>query len=340
MAQECMAIFEHAKLPLVGNVEQCCATGVTPEGKTPKSLVEEMVPLLDSRDIINANKVRIIALYIQYRDGVPDEDRRRLYQHARLTLAEQDAVNAMVHLGVKISKGPNDKDTKRKFKHKQSNDEEYELSRYKPVLRSVIEDNSAGKLDELLFPYVKDSPLKNQTISPAASLRSPPPTTSLRSSKPSWHKAPRANAAVKEDKQRLIVFVAGGMTYSEIREAYQLSTSLNKDIFIGSTHAITPKQFVDDLKVLEIAGVGSKAIPNGLREAREGQREYQEYYDDRYYLQDAPPPRPPANANSLAAPKHSSHKIIQPSPTHSFSSFTTDTSQEKEKKKKRGLFRF
>lgn len=50
------------------------------------------------------HKVRIICLYIQYRDGVPDEDRRRLYQHARLTLAEQDAVNALVYLGVKISK--------------------------------------------------------------------------------------------------------------------------------------------------------------------------------------------------------------------------------------------
>ena len=52
----------------------------------------------------NANKVRIIALYIQYREGVPDEDRRRLYQHARLSLPEQDAVNALVHLGVRISR--------------------------------------------------------------------------------------------------------------------------------------------------------------------------------------------------------------------------------------------
>lgn len=50
------------------------------------------------------HKVRIICLYIQYRDGVPEEDRRRLYQHARLTLAEQDAVNALVYLGVKLSK--------------------------------------------------------------------------------------------------------------------------------------------------------------------------------------------------------------------------------------------
>lgn len=52
----------------------------------------------------NWNKVRIIALYIQYRDGVPDEDRRRLFQHARLTLVEQDAINALTYLGVRITR--------------------------------------------------------------------------------------------------------------------------------------------------------------------------------------------------------------------------------------------
>lgn len=46
----------------------------------------------------------MISLYIQHRDGVPDEDRRRLYQHARLTLADQDAINALSYMGVKISK--------------------------------------------------------------------------------------------------------------------------------------------------------------------------------------------------------------------------------------------
>lgn len=98
---------------------------MTSEGKTPKNLVEEMVPLLDSREIMqvteidylnemlirfffrNPNKVRIVALYIQHRDGVPDEDRRRLYQHARLTLAEQDAVNALAHMGIRIGRVSN-----------------------------------------------------------------------------------------------------------------------------------------------------------------------------------------------------------------------------------------
>ena len=48
--------------------------------------------------------MRIIALYIQHREGVPDEDRRRLFQHARLSLAEQDAVNALIYLGVRITR--------------------------------------------------------------------------------------------------------------------------------------------------------------------------------------------------------------------------------------------
>jgi len=70
MAQDCMALFEKEKLSDVASVEQvccvlllevtsatldssqCCATGLTSEGKSPKGLVEEMVPLLDSREVL------------------------------------------------------------------------------------------------------------------------------------------------------------------------------------------------------------------------------------------------------------------------------------------------
>jgi hypothetical protein len=41
-----------------------------------------------------------------YRDGVPDEDRKRLYQHARLGLHEMDAVNNLVYMGVNVNKVP------------------------------------------------------------------------------------------------------------------------------------------------------------------------------------------------------------------------------------------
>ncbi|KAJ3488640.1 hypothetical protein NLI96_g2690 [Meripilus lineatus] len=359
MAQECMGIFEKAMLPAVANVEQNCATGVTSEGKTPKTLVEEMVPLLDSRDVSNTSKVRIIALYIQFRDGVPDEDRRRLYQHARLSIAEQDAVNALVHLGVRISRGPGDKDTKKKLKQKQSKEEEYELSRYKPLLTTVIEDHVNNRLDNTLFPYVKDAP----SAAPVPTARAAPltPTTSLRSQKPSWHRAARpGGGGPTEIKQRLFVFVAGGMTYSEMREAYLLSKSLNKDIYIGllffsnfrsrvltyicclgSTHAVTPHEFVDDLKVLELGGVGSRSAPNGLnidKAGASGKIPFQEYYDQRYFTRDAPPPQQRTAPPPQVQQRPSAQSFFSAPSVPSTSS--ANKGYPEEKKKKKGLFHF
>ncbi len=46
----------------------------------------------------------MIALYILFREGVADEDRRRLFQHARLSISEQDSVNNLVFLGAKVIK--------------------------------------------------------------------------------------------------------------------------------------------------------------------------------------------------------------------------------------------
>ena len=205
-----------------------------------------------------------------------------------------------------------------------------------------------------MFPYVRDAP--SAIPLQASSLRSPPPqATSLRSQKPAWHRAPKS-AVVPDNRQRVLVFIAGGITYSEKREVYQLSSSLNKDIFIGkkmsvcasrryglnghdtgSTHVCTPRQMVDDLKVLDLGGAGSKAIPNGLRDRREGHRPYQDFYDDKYFTKEAAP-RP--SQGSLPPP--AAHKIVSPSPTSSFqgSISSLTPSAKEDKKKRKGLFRF
>lgn len=223
-----------------------------------------------------------------------------------------------------------------------------------------LQDQVADRLDQSLFPYVKDYPV----AAPASSsLRAQQAPTSLRSAKPSWHRA-RSNNALQDNRQRILVFTAGGMTYSEIREAYQLSSALSKDIIMGkftstsdfviythalsgSTHDITPRQFVDDLKVVELGGVGSKALPNGLPSSRGGQRSFQEYYDDKYFMKVQPPPqRPPPTAQQ--APRDQRNRMAKPSPAPSYSGSTYSTSssipdgkdKEKEKKKKFGLLRF
>lgn len=36
-----------------------------------------------------------------------------------------------------------------------------------------------------------------------------------------------------EGKQRIILFIAGGITYSEMRLAYTVGQSLGKDVYLG-----------------------------------------------------------------------------------------------------------
>jgi len=253
-------------------------------------------------------------------------------------------VNSLVHLGVRITRGPNDRDTKKRIKQRSSEDE-YDLSRYKPLLKTILEDHVRGRLDATAFPYVKDPPV---TLSPATSLRSNTPVTgspgtqtaSLRSQKPVWHKAASKGAAA-DSRQRVIVFVAGGMTYSEMREAYRLSKSLDKDIIIGSTHNLTPRVFIDDLKVLELQGVGSHAIPNGLRtiQGSGGPRPFQDFYDEHYFTQDAPP-TPPSTAPSATSTPTSKASSKLARPTAPAMDSSSSQGSKDDKKKKKGLFRF
>ena len=92
----------------------------------------------------------------------------------------------------------------------------------------MYQDQVNDRLDSAIFPYVKDAP----SLMPLSPRSPPPQTTSLRSQKPAWHRAPKT-ATVLDNRQRILVFVVGGVTYSEIRETYRSSESLQKDIYIG-----------------------------------------------------------------------------------------------------------
>lgn len=213
-----------------------------------------------------------------------------------------------------------------------------------------------GILDQRAFPYVKDAPTSLvSSSSMRASPVSPSPITptsgSLRSAKPSWHKATPKNGIMPRIRERVLVFVAGGMTYSEMREVYSLSKSANKDIIIGeyprsgdysdlelkiagSTHTITPKHFMEDTKSLELGGVGSRALPNGLRSGP-SQRSFQEFYDEKYFTRDQAPPKPQPQQQQPPG-KGSNRKILT---KHSvpplLSSSSSNGNGTGEKKKKR-----
>jgi syntaxin-binding protein 1 len=129
---------------------------------------------------------------------------------------------------------------------------------------------------------------------------------------------------------------------------------------------LTPRQFIDDLKVLDLSGVGSRAAPNGLRELR-ATRPYQAFYDERYFTRDAAPPpqqpqqqqkqkqtqRPPVVGKSLSARSVGSVGRSGPDPSFTSSSASVNSShglssangkdkagKEKEKEKKKRFLGF
>lgn len=239
MAQECMNIFQRQKLPDLASVEQSLATGLDEDYRKPKNIADQMVRLLDDESINPTDRLRLIILYIMYRDGLIMEDIQRLLAHAGLPPQNQEAITNLELLGVRVTKALKDKRPQPQplFPPKTNpttQDEQYALSRFEPAMKSMLEDLSRGALDQSVFPYTKP-PLDNSDELAAVN------QASLRSAKPTWA---RNRLSTVENRQRVLVFMAGGATYSESRACYEVSQTSNKDIFLATSHMLTPALFL------------------------------------------------------------------------------------------------
>ncbi|KAL1917572.1 uncharacterized protein VTP21DRAFT_3965 [Calcarisporiella thermophila] len=246
IAQNCMNAFENSKLNQTGLLEQNLATGETVDGEPPKTVMAEMVPLLDDEAVGQLDRVRLLMLYIVFKEnGVSDDDMRKLLEHSRISPDYREAINNLSLLGVTVSKSERINKTKKKRerrKAQQQEDTPYELSRYIPMVKRIAENEATGNLDTSLYPFVVEQQ-EDETISEGLSNQ---PVTSLRTTKPGWHKKSEENRL----SGRIIVFIAGGLTFSEIRTAYEIFRQYDREVIIGSTHTITPKEFVKDMRYL------------------------------------------------------------------------------------------
>ncbi|KAL2262670.1 hypothetical protein VTK26DRAFT_492 [Humicola hyalothermophila] len=251
MAQESMNIFQRFKLSDLASIEQTLATGLDEDHKKPKNVLDQVVRILDDRDVALTDRLRLIAIYALYRDGMIPQDITRLLRHASLQKTpdstDQAAIENLEVLGARPRKQL--KETRqplpRLFERNPKNaahDDEYTLSRFEPAVKQMLEHACAGNLDANLFPY---------TVPPASPSEDALATQgagSLRSAAPRWASANRRQV---ENRQRIIVFVAGGATYSEARACYEVSEKHNRDVFLVTSHMVTPRKFVDDLRLLQ-----------------------------------------------------------------------------------------
>lgn len=225
------------------------ATGLDEEHKKPKNLADQVVRLLDEEAITFPDRLRLIIEYILYRDGLLPSDVKKLLAHAQLPAQDGEVIHNLELLGAHVSRQLKEaRPAAQPFfarKPAPPTEQEVSLSRFEPTLKSVLEEHIRGSLDQIRFPFTKpnldsgEGTIGQENLSQA----------SLRSAKPKWA---RTRSTPAGPKQRIIVFVAGGATYSESRVCYELSESFSKDVLLVTSHMLTPSLFlrqVGDLSV-------------------------------------------------------------------------------------------
>lgn len=270
LIDECLDINADRKLAeFAADFEQTCAAGGTSfEGIRNKQLANDLIDLLARQDLHINDKMRLVLIYALYRGGLIELDFKKLTKFIGLSDAQVESVTqrcftnlkklgfAAIKPDIKMNRVE-----KAEF-HTINNEGTFNTSRFGPGVKAVLQKASKYQLDETLFPYFRDKPLEEDLPESekssagsgqeaTGSLRNPRVKASWAqsSNKVSGHRN-GSSVGGGRPKQRIFCFVAGGMTYSEMRSVYELtlSSNNNKEFFIGSESVLKPRDFLIGLQ--------------------------------------------------------------------------------------------
>ncbi|XP_042660158.1 syntaxin-binding protein 3 isoform X1 [Tyto alba] len=232
LAEDCMSKFK-SNIERLCKTEQDLALGTDVEGQKVKDLMRVLLPVLLNKSHESYDKIRAILLYIFSTNGTTQENLDKLIQNVQIE-SDSDMIRNWKYLDVPVISSSAAQPHKHPRRDR-SSEETFQLSRWTPVIKDVMEDAIENKLDSKDWPYCSQCP-PTWNGSGAVSARQKP--------KASYKDEQKSSA-------RLIMFVIGGITYSEMRSAYEVSQAYKScEVFIGSTHILTPKRLLDEVKSL------------------------------------------------------------------------------------------
>lgn len=247
LIEDCMKYYQ-GKLDKICIVEQNLVTGVDADGEKIKDHMKHIVTILLDNTVSVEDKLRVIVLYILHKNGINEENLDKLLSHAMIPSERRELILKLQLLNLQIIHDAKWNSRKKNIPPVRAdrNDAVYQTARWTPYVKDLMEAVINDKLDSRTFPTLGHRNPKVESVRAGGQEYG------------GWYRG--RNQSMIKSGPRLIVFVIGGLTYPEMRCAYEVTSSCAQnvsgssgisprkwDVIIGSDHIITPNQFLDEL---------------------------------------------------------------------------------------------
>ncbi|XP_015248792.1 PREDICTED: syntaxin-binding protein 3 [Cyprinodon variegatus] len=231
LAEDCMKFFAN-NVEKLCKAEQDLAVGSDVDGAKVKDPMRTLLPVL-LNPFSKHDKIRAVLLYIFSVNGTTEENLNKFIQHVKIE-DEREFILNWKELGVPIITTPS-LFSRKPSRRERLEEETYNLSRWTPVIKDIMEDAVENKLDTRVWPHQSECP---------AAWNGSGAVSARQRNKPSSQDDRRTGS-------RLIIFVIGGITYSEMRAAYEVTQAVKScEVIVGSSHILTPINLLEDIKAL------------------------------------------------------------------------------------------